>query len=203
MTTISTIEELENIYGKPGERDLIKETDHITEHYQKLIEVSPFMILATSGAGGLDCSPRGDEPGFVRVLDNKTLVFPDRKGNKRKDSLRNIIGDSRIAALFLIPGVGVTLRVNGNAHISVDNDLLQSFSVDDKSPRSAIVVSVGSVYFQCARAIVRSNLWNPEEHLNPEALPSAGEILAALSNNKYGGEKYDREWPERARKSLW
>ena len=203
MTTISTIEQLEELYGKPGESELIKEVEYITEHYQKLIEASPFMILATSGPEGLDCSPRGDEPGFTRVVDNKTLIFPDRQGNKRKDSLRNIIRDARVAALFLIPGVGVTLRVNGKAHISVDSELLQSFALGEKPPRSAIVMSVESVYFQCARAIVRSNLWNPERHLSADALPSAGEILAALSNNKFGGKQYDLEWPERASKSLW
>ena len=203
MSSISTIEELEELYGKPGEGELIKEVGHITEHYRKLIEASPFMILATSGPEGLDCSPRGDEPGFVRVVDDQTLIFPDRRGNKRKDSLKNIIRDNRVAVLFLIPGVGVTLRVIGKAHISIDSELLQSFAVGDKLPRSAIVIRVESVYFQCARAIVRSNLWDPKRHISAQSLPSAGEILAALSNNKYGGERYDLEWPERASKTLW
>ena len=151
----------------------------------------------------LDCSPRGDRPGFVRVYDEKTLILPDRRGNNRIDSLRNIVRDPKVALLFLIPGVGNTLRVNGRAEISVDPVLLDSFAVDDKPPRSVTVITVDAVYFQCARALVRSELWNPARHRDPKELPSAGQILAALSDDKVGGEPYDREWPERAAKTLW
>lgn len=203
MTHITTVEQLEAIYGLPGEASTVKETARVTAHYRALVEASPFAILATSGPEGLDCSPRGDAPGFVRVADEKTLLVPDRRGNNRVDSLRNIVRDPRAALLFLIPGAGTTLRVNGRAHLSVEPEFLRSFEKDGKPPRSVIVLSVDAIYFQCARAIVRSELWNPAKHVDPTTLPSAGEILAALSDNRVGGEAYDREWPARAKSSLW
>jgi PPOX class probable FMN-dependent enzyme len=168
-----------------------------------LIEASPFAILATVGPEGLDCSPRGDRAGFVRVHDERTLLMPDRRGNNRVDSLRNIVRDPRMALLFLIPGSGTTLRVNGRAHLIDDSDVLASFAIEGKSPRTAIVIAIDSIYFQCARAIVRSDLWNPAKHVDEKSLPTPGEILAELSDRRVGGETYDREWPERARKSLW
>jgi hypothetical protein len=203
MAIIRSVEALEAIYGQPNEASTVKEVDRITPHYRAYIEASPFAVLATSGPEGLDCSPRGDEKGFVRVVDDKTLMLPDRRGNNRVDSLRNIVRDPRTALLFLVPGSGNTLRVNGRAVVSTDADLLQSFAVDGKAPRSVIVLAVDSIYFQCARAIVRSELWNPSLHIDPRTLPSAGEILAALSKGSVGGEAYDKEWPERARKTLW
>jgi PPOX class probable FMN-dependent enzyme len=203
MAMITTIAELEAIYGLPGETSTVKEVDHITPHYRTFIELSPFVILATSGPEGLDCSPRGDLAGFVRVHDEMTLMLPDRLGNNRVDSLRNIVRDPRAALLFLIPGVGNTLRVNGRARLMTDADLLASFAVGGKPPRSVIVLSVQAVYFQCARALVRSDLWNLAKHADPKALPSAGQILAALSENRVGGEDYDRAWPERAKQTLW
>lgn len=203
MAMITTIAELEAIYGLPGETSTVKEVGHITPHYRTFIEQSPFVALATSGPEGLDCSPRGDLAGFVRVHDETTLMLPDRLGNNRVDSLRNIVRDPRAALLFLIPGVGNTLRVNGRARLMTDADLLASFAVAGKPPRSVIVLSVDAVYFQCARALVRSNLWNPAKHADPKALPSAGQILAALSENRVGGEDYDRAWPERAKQTLW
>ena len=203
MPIITTVEELEALYGQPLEASLIKEVDHVTPQYRALMDASPFAVLATSGPEGLDCSPRGDQPGFVRVVDPKTLMLPDRRGNNRTDSLRNIIRDSRMALLFLIPGSGTTLRVNGRAHLSTDADVLNSFAVDGKPPRSVVVIHVDSVYFQCARAIVRSDLWNPEKHVEATCLPTAGQILAALTESRVGGEEYDRAWPERARQTLW
>ncbi|MGZ8387917.1 MAG: pyridoxamine 5'-phosphate oxidase family protein [Rhodoplanes sp.] len=203
MAMITTIAELEAIYGLPGETSTVKEVGHITPHYRTFIELSPFVILATSGPEGLDCSPRGDLAGFVRVHDETTLMLPDRLGNNRVDSLRNIVRDPRAALMFLIPGVGNTLRVNGRARLMTDADLLASFAVGGKPPRSVIVLSVQAVYFQCARALVRSDLWNPAKHADPKALPSAGQILAALSENRVGGEDYDRAWPERAKQTLW
>jgi uncharacterized protein len=171
--------------------------------YRALIEAAPFAALATRGPEGLDCSPRGDGPGFVRVLDDKTLLLPDRRGNNRIDSLKNIVRDPHVALLFLIPGIGETLRVNGRAAISVEPNLLESFSVEGKPPRSVIVITVDTVFFQCARAILRSELWNPARHVARESLPSAGQILAALTNDKAGGEAYDKALPERQRTTLY
>ena len=200
---LRTEAELEAIYGRPVEAATVKEVNWITPHYRAYIEASPYAALATSGPEGLDCSPRGDRPGFVRVHDEKTLMLPDRRGNNRIDSLRNIVRDSRVALLFMIPGVGNTLRVNGRAHLSIAPDLLESFAVEEKAPRSVTVIEVDAVYFQCARALVRSELWNPARHVDRKSLPSAGQILAALSDARVGGETYDREWPGRAAATMW
>lgn len=203
MSVVATIEQLEAIYGFPGEASTVKVADYITPSYRVLIEKSPFAALATSGPEGLDCSPRGDLPGFVRIHDDKTLMLPDRRGNNRVDSLRNIVRDPRVALLFLIPGSGSTLRVNGRAHLSADPVLLASFKVEAKAPRTVIVMTVDEVFFQCARAIVRSDLWNPDKRLDPRTLPTPGQILAEMSEQRVGGEQYDREWPERARQTMW
>jgi uncharacterized protein len=203
MSVVATIEQLEAIYGFPGESSTVKVADRITASYRVLIEKSPFAALATSGPEGLDCSPRGDLPGFVRIHDDKTLMMPDRRGNNRVDSLRNIVRDPRVALLFLIPGSGSTLRVNGRAHVSAEPDLLVSFKVEGKMPRTVIVMTVDEIYFQCARAIVRSDLWNPDKRVDPRTLPTPGRILAEMSESRVGGEQYDREWPERARQSMW
>ena len=200
---LKTEAELEAIYGRPVEAATVKEVNWITPHYRAYIEASPYAALATSGPEGLDCSPRGDRPGFVRVHDEKTLMLPDRRGNNRIDSLRNIVRDPRVALLFMIPGVGNTLRVNGRAHLSIASDLLESFAVEEKAPRSVTVIEVDAVYFQCARALVRSELWNPARHVDPKSLPSAGQILAALSDARVGGETYDREWLGRAAATMW
>ena len=203
MSVISTIEELEAIYGCPGEASMVKVADRITPSYRVLIEKSPFAALATSGPEGLDCSPRGDLPGFVRIHDERTLMMPDRRGNNRVDSLRNIVRDPRVALLFLIPGAGSTLRVNGEARLSADPALLATFKMEGKAPRSVIVMTVHEVYFQCARAIVRSDLWNPDKRVDTRTLPTPGQILAEMTENRVGGEQYDREWPERARQTMW
>jgi len=200
---ITTVDELRAIYGEPGEASTVKETDRVTPQYRAFIDASPFAVLATSGPEGLDCSPRGDAAEVVRVRDERTLLMPDRRGNNRLDSLRNIVRDPRVALLFLIPGIGQTLRVNGRGQLSVDPELLASFAVEGKTPRCVVVIAVDAVYFQCARALVRSDLWNPAKRVDPKTLPTAGQILAAMSDNRVGGEQYDREWPERARKSLW
>lgn len=203
MSIITTVEELESLYGEPLEASVVKEVDYVTAHYRALIEASPFAMLATSGPEGLDCSPRGDVPGFVRIHDERTLMMPDRRGNNRVDSLRNIVRDPRVGLLFLIPGIGTTLRVNGRAHLSTDHELLASFEIEGKAPRSVVVIAVDAVYFQCARAVVRSDLWNPARHVAPDSLPSAGQILAALSENRVGGEEYDSTWADRAKRTLW
>lgn len=203
MSIIATVEQLEAIYGQPNEASTVKVADRITPPYRMLIDASPFAALATCGPEGLDCSPRGDLPGFVRIGDGKTLMMPDRRGNNRVNSLRNIVRDPRVALLFLIPGSGSTLRVNGRAQVSADAELLASFKIDGKTPRSVIVMTVNEIYFQCARAIVRSDLWNPDKRVDPATLPTPGQILADMSENRVGGEDYDKAWPERARRSLW
>jgi len=200
---ITSVSELESLYGEVNTASIRKETDQIVPAYRALIEAAPFVALATSGPEGLDCSPRGDGPGFVRVQDEKTLLLPDRRGNNRIDSLKNIVRDPRVALLFLIPGLGETLRVNGRAAISVEPALLESFSVEGKPPRTVIAITVDAVYFQCARAILRSELWNPARHVPRGSLPSAGQILAALTDNEAGGEAYDKALPERQRSTLY
>jgi uncharacterized protein len=203
MPTITSLEELEAIYGQPSENSLVKEVPSITADYRAMIAASPFVALATSGPEGLDCSPRGDLPGFVRVQDDRTLLLPDRRGNNRTDSLRNIVRDGRVALLFMIPGVGNTLRVNGRASLSNDAELLESFVMEGKPPRCVIVIRVETVYFQCSRALIRSDLWNPEKFRDPASLPSPGQILAALTQQRLDGEQYDREWCDRARATMW
>lgn len=191
------------LYGTPAGASLTKEIDYIHPHYRAMIEASPFVVLATSGPDGLDASPRGDAPGFVTVADDRTLLIPDRRGNNRVDSLRNLLVDPRVALLFLIPGVGETLRVNGRAEISVDPDLLARFPAQGKLPRSVIVVHVETTYFQCPKALVRSDLWNPEKRIDRKALASTGTMLADISRGEFDGETYDREYPERLKATIY
>ena len=200
---VTTIEQLESLYGEKNPNSIVKEIDHINDSYRKLIEAAPFVALATGGPEGLDCSPKGDAPGFVHVLDEKTLAIPDRPGNNRLDGFRNIVRDPRIALLFLIPGIGETLRVNGRASISIDPQLMQSFIVNGKLPRSVLIVHVETIYFHCSKAIVRSKLWSEESKIDRKSLPSTGTILAELSQGKLGGEKYDREAPEKIKAQLY
>ena len=200
---IKTIEQLERLYGEPRPIAVLKEVEEITPSYAKLIEAAPFVAIATSGPEGLDCSPKGDPTGFIRILDKKTLAIPDRPGNNRIDGMRNLVRDPRIALLFLIPGVGETLRVNGRAAISVDPDLLQSFAIGGKLPRAVMVVTVERIYFHCSKAIVRSKLWSESTKVERASLPSTGTIIAELSNGKFGGESYDREAPARIQAELY
>jgi PPOX class probable FMN-dependent enzyme len=200
---VTNLEALKHIYGEPHGPAIAKETDRITKSYRALIEAAPFFALASAGAGGLDCSPRGDAPGFVRVQDEKTLLIPDRRGNNRIDTLRNILHDPRVALLFLIPGCNETIRVMGRASISTDPELAQSFLVDGKAPRTVIVVSVDSVFYQCAKAIVRSKLWDATRHVDRKTLPSAGTILADLTDGKLGGPEHDRTAPDRLKATIY
>jgi PPOX class probable FMN-dependent enzyme len=194
---------LEALYGEISAGAIAKEVDFVHPHYAAMIAASPFMVLATSGPGGMDASPRGDPAGFVHVADEHTLLIPDRRGNNRADSLRNIIHDPRVGLLFLIPGVGETLRVNGRATISIAPNLLARFEFRGTLPRSVIVVAVESVYFQCPKALVRSELWNPAKHISRRSLPSTGTIIGDISAGRLGGEQYDREYPERLRQTLY
>lgn len=204
MTTfIQSEQELEALFDSIAPASLRKEAAFITPHYQALIEASPFAVLATSGPGGLDASPRGDMPGFVCVEDRHTLLLPDRRGNNRIDSLRNILHDPRVALLFLIPGLGETLRVNGRAGISAQPELLERFSVDGKPPKCVLVIQVEAVFFQCARATLRSKLWQPQSWADTSALPTAGQMLAALTDDEIDGRKYDDELPARQRATLY
>jgi PPOX class probable FMN-dependent enzyme len=200
---ITTVEQLEAIYGTPAEPATVKAVDRLTPEYRKLIEASPFCVVATAGPDGLDCSPRGDATGFVRIQDDKTLLLPDRRGNNRVDTLRNIIADPRIGLLFLIPGSGTTLRVNGRASLSVDPTMLDTFRMQGKAPRSVMIVSIDVVYFQCARAILRSDLWNADRHVPAEQVPTPGQILSAITDARVGGEAYDKTWPQRAKDGMW
>jgi PPOX class probable FMN-dependent enzyme len=201
--TVSTVAELEAIYGEPLAQSLVKEIDHISDHYRAFIKKSPFMVLASVAKEGLDCSPRGDPAGFVRVVDEKTVMIPDRRGNNRIDTLRNLVQDPRVSLLFLVPGVGETLRINGHAAISVDSELCASFDMNGKTPRSVIVVTAERVYFQCQKALARSRLWNPEAHIKRKELPSAGDILQALNKNNFDGDAYDKNYPERLKKTIY
>ena len=203
MSRITTIEQLEAVYGQPGEASLVKEVPDIIPQYRAYIEASPFCTLATVGPEGMDCSPRGDVPGFVRVHDERTLMMPDRRGNNRADSLKNIIRDPRVALCFLIPGSHTALRVNAEAYLSVDADLKASFAMNGKEPRSVIVIRTMAVYFQCGRAVLRSRLWDSQAQVDPSTIPTPGDVLAELSQGSVGGPNYDAEWNERANKTLW
>ena len=201
---VTSIAQLEAIYGQPSGAAVWKEIDHINAGYRAFIEAAPFFALATNGPEGIDCSPRGDAPGFVRVAeDGKTLMIPDRRGNNRTDSLRNIVRDPRVSLLFLIPGVGETIRVIGRARITTDPALCESFIFAGKTPRSVIVVAVESAYFQCPKALVRSKLWDPASIVDRKTLPSSGDILAAITKGEQGGEEYDRAYPERLKATIY
>ena len=200
---VTSIDQLEDTYGQPYGPSLVKESDRITAPYRAFIEAAPFFALATGGPDGMDCSPRGDAPGFVRVHDEKTLLIPDRRGNNRIDSLRNILADPRVALLFLIPGCGETIRVNGRAAISTDPALAQGFIVNGKTPRAVLIVTVDRIYYQCAKAIVRSKLWDASRHVDRKSLPSSGTILADLTQGKMGGPEHDRAAPERLKATLY
>ena len=200
---ITSLEALERLYDEPNPNSLLKEIDHVNAHYRAFIEAAPFVMLASVGPEGLDASPRGDAPGFVRVADEKTLLIPDRRGNNRIDTLKNIVRDPRVSLLFLIPGIGETLRINGRAAISADPALCESFAVAGKLPRSVLVVTVDRVYFQCQKALVRSKLWDPESRIERSALPSTGSMIAALSQGAVEAEAYDRAYPERLKQTIY
>ena len=203
LAAVTSVEELAELYGVPAEGSILKEVSYLTPEYRALIEASPFAVLGTSGPEGLDCSPRGDLPGWVRIVDERTLMLPDRRGNNRTDSLRNIVRDPRVALLFMVPGSGTTLRLNGRAFLTAYPELLASFAVEGSAPRSVIIVEIETVYFQCARAIARADLWNPEKYVPASCLPTPGQMLAAVSQDRLGGPEYDRAWPERAKNSMW
>jgi PPOX class probable FMN-dependent enzyme len=199
--SITSEAELRGIIGGPTDLVSAKLADQLNELTRQFVEASPFVCIATASAiAGIDVSPRGDPPGFVRVLDEKTLLLPERPGNRLADTLVNLLSDPRIGLLFLIPGVGDTFRVNGTAVVTDDADLLAPSAVQGKAPRLGIVVSISEAYTQCAKALIRSDLWNPERHIDRADLPSHGEILRLLSlpdldvarHEKARGERYAR-----------
>ncbi|MBV8429545.1 MAG: pyridoxamine 5'-phosphate oxidase family protein [Solirubrobacterales bacterium] len=185
---------LRSVIGAVKPATLLKLSDHLTPLSRQFIERSPFVCIATARPdGGLDVSPRGDPPGFVRVLDERTLLLPERPGNRIADSLTNLLTDPRIAMLFLIPGIGDTFRVNGEAEIVDDPELLAPSVVEGKVPSLGLLVSIHEAYTQCPKALIRSDLWNPENHLERSELPSSGQILRSLQGEDFDAEGYDVE----------
>ncbi len=199
---IATLTELEGLYGEVNTNSLRKETDHLTSEYRRMLEAAPFCAIATVGPGGLDCSPRGDPKGFMRVLDPRTVAFADRRGNNRLDTLKNLVVDPRIALLFLIPGVNETLRINGRATLTRDPALVESFAMGGKLPVCVILVTIDAVYFQCARALIRSRLWDPAQHVDRKTLPSAGE-MSWSADATFDAEPYDAALAARQAATLY
>jgi uncharacterized protein len=201
--TISTVAELEALYGPVNPISLSKETAELTPDYRRWIEAAPFFAFASSGPGGLDCSPRGDASGqLFRVVDAKRLAIPDRRGNNRLDTLKNILADPRVALLFLIPGIDECLRINGRASITADPEWLDSFAVGDKRPATVILVDIGAVYFQCARALTRARLWDPAQHAARENIPTAGQMTRS-ANPGFDADSYDAELAPRQKATLY
>jgi PPOX class probable FMN-dependent enzyme len=203
MQPITTYEQLEALYGQPTEAAIAKEIDYISDGYKAFIDKAPFVVLATVGPDGLDCSPRGDPAGFVRVVDRKTVQIPDRRGNNRVDALRNLVRDPRISLLFMIPGIGNTLRINGTAEILVDPALCESFSMQGKLPRSVLQVTAERVYFQCPKALIRSRLWSADAQVPKSEMPSAGDILAEITKGAFDAAAYDKAYPQRLRETIY
>lgn len=205
--TITTHEKLLELYGTASSRAVVKELDYLDENSQKFIAASPFLVLATTNAKGyMDCSPRGDKQGFVRVLDKQTLLLPDRKGNNRTDSLKNIIDNPRVGLLFFVPNVNETFRVNGIVEISIDPKLLERCAVDGKLPRSVMVIKVEEAYIHCSRALNRSELWQPNREdyvLSAQEVPSLGTFLADITKGDVDGKAYDKYVVEELSKDLF
>lgn len=201
---ITTIEELEALYGEVSPAAQLKVLDHVSEDYGRFIEASPFLVLSTVGPEGVDCSPRGDPKGFVRIGDDRrTLMIPDRRGNNRLDSLRNIVRDPRIALLFMVPGVGETMRVNGSALLTTDMALRESFAIEGKIPACVILVQVREIYTQCQKALARSRLWDPASRIDRSELPSVGQMLQRITSGAFDGAAYDAEYPERLKRTIY
>lgn len=203
MDIVRSLDELDALYGEPVPTSITKELDHLTPLHVRYVEESPFVLVASAGPDGLDCSPRGDPAGFVRVVDERTLMLPDRRGNNRLDTLRNLVVDPRIALLFLVPGVGTTLRVNGTAVLATDPRLRESFAVQGKLPATVIVVTTTSVYTQCPKALIRSQLWDPAGFRRTSDLPTPGQIMQHITAGAFDGAAYDAAYPERVRQTIY
>ncbi len=201
---LETIEHLEATYSSavPAAAK-ISDLRYLIPPYIKLIEASPFFLMATSGPEGMDCSARGDSPGFVQVRDERTIIFPDRRGNNKIDSLRNIVHDPRVALLFLVPPTGIILRVNGRAQISIAEELLEKFRVGSALPKSVLIVTVEVAMMQCARALMRSKLWDAASYTDPKSIPTVGDVLACASQGRDGGQQFDQAASARMEQTLW
>jgi PPOX class probable FMN-dependent enzyme len=206
MSKVTTLVELEEVYGSVAERSLWKEIDYLSPQYQKFIEASPFLILATFGEKGIDCSPRGDPAGFVRVVDERTLLIPDRKGNNRLDSLKNIVLNGEVGLIFLVPNAGEAIRVAGKGEILIDEKLCNSFSINKKPASSILRVKVKKAYFQCQKAIARSSLWDSSTYEDRSKLPSAGvmsKYFTDLHNIEFNWKSYDENYAEHMKKTIY
>jgi uncharacterized protein len=202
--TIDSIAALEAIYGEVVPAAKLKVLDHVSEDYGRFIEASPFVVISTAGPEGVDCSPRGDPAGFVRIgADRRSLMIPDRRGNNRVDTLRNIVRDGRIGLLFLIPGIGETMRVNGRAVLSRNEALRASFAMDGKLPACVIVIAVEEIYTQCQKALVRSKLWDPTRHITRAGWPTNGQMLAKITSGAFDAATYDATAPERLKQTIY
>jgi len=198
VRTITSDAELRAIIGSPNDVVVSKISDRLNELTRQFIERSPFVCVATKMPnGGIDVSPRGDPPGFVRILGERELLIPERPGNRIADTLTNLLADPSIGLIFLIPGVGDSFRVNGRAAITDDRELLAPSAVEGSVPKLGILVSVDEAYTQCSKALIRSDLWNPERHVDRSDLPSSGEILRSLNDPNFDAEEYDRARAER------
>lgn len=200
MAGITSIAALEALYGTPGPAAIEKVARRLTPSYRRWIMASRFCILSTVGPDGTDASPRGDDGPVVRELGPDTLAMPDWRGNNRLNSLRNIVADGRTSLLFMVPGSGNVVRVNGRARLSIDAELLAGFAVRGRAPTLVIVIAIDEIYSQCARAILRSGLWDGAP---PPALPSVGDIIAEQTEGRLDGAAYDAEWPGRAARTMW
>lgn len=198
---IETEADLAALYAAtPAKASTIKVARHLTPAYRAWIEAAPFCALATVGPEGLDCSPRGDLGRVTEIVDERTLALPDRRGNNRIDSLTNIIRDPRVALMYLIPGSGTVIRVNGRAEIHA-GEVCAAYTREGAAPRTVILIRIDEVYFQCARAVLRADIWKARPDL--DALPSVGQILEEMSAGGIDGKAYDTEWPARAKTSMW
>lgn len=201
MTWILDLDALHALYGRPGEAATVKVTDYLTPAYRAWVDRARFCVLTTVGPEGTDGSPRGDEGPVVDCLDARTLALPDWKGNERIDSLRNIVRDGRVSVMLMVPGANNVLRINGLARLTADLDLRQRFARDGTLPRSVIVITIAEVYSQCARALIRSQLWTTGDQ--SQGLPSVGDMLREITQGAIDGHAYDTEWPARAAKTMW
>ena len=200
---VTSVEALEALYGTVNRNSLDKETTSLTPEYRRWIESAPFFAIASAGPGGLDCSPRGDVPGqLFRILDDRTLAVPDRRGNNRLDTLRNILSDPRVALLFVIPGINETLRINGRATITTDPELIEGFAIGDKRPATVLLIHIDGVYFQCARALARAKLWDPQAQVGADMVPTAGQMTKGAKPD-FDAESYDAALPARQRETLY
>ena len=203
MARIDTLDQLKTLYGEPRERTANKEIEELDQHSRRILSLSPFCLIGTSdGRGNADVTPRGDKPGFVEVYDSRTLLLPDRPGNNRLDSLRNIVENSAVGMLFLVPGVGETMRVNGQGEIRDDEDLLDRCAVNGKRPTTVLLIHIEAIYIHCPKALIRSKLWDPSAQIDRAALPTLGQMLRDHSGMVVEGET-DENLVDRLNKSLW